>query len=103
MPIGIHSRTLKGLRRISALWSARSELERIAATHTGARANKWQHYFEIYDRHFARFRGREITVLEVGVAGGGSLEIWRSYFGPKARIVGMDINPDCKSCEAPGT
>ena len=95
MHLGIHSRTVKGLRRVAALWSASSELDRIIATHAGHVVNKWKHYFEIYDRHLSRFRDREITVLEIGVAGGGSLEIWRKYFGPKAKIVGLDINPDC--------
>lgn len=103
MHLGLNSRTLKGLRRVSAFWSARSELEQLAATHRGHVLNKWKHYFEIYERHFARFRDRDITLLEIGVAGGGSLEIWRSYFGPKARIVGLDVNPDCKRFESPGT
>jgi cephalosporin hydroxylase len=26
---------------------------------------------------------------------GGSLNMWREYFGPKATIFGIDINPDC--------
>ena len=77
MHLGISSRTLKGLRRIPALWGAASELDRIVAVHTGRRLNKWKHYFEIYDRHFSRFRGREISVLEIGVADGGSLDICR--------------------------
>jgi hypothetical protein len=102
MALGISSRTLKGLRRVSAFWDARSELDRLVATHRGLLMNKWKHYFEIYDRHFTRFRDREVTLLEIGVSGGGSLEIWRSYFGPKARIVGLDVNPDCKRHESPG-
>ena len=102
MRIGSHSRTLKGLRRISALWSAKSELEQLVATYRGPLMNKWRHYFEIYDRHFSRFRGRDLTVLEIGISGGGSLEVWRRYFGPEARIVGLDINPHCKRFEAPG-
>jgi Methyltransferase domain len=103
MHLGVTSRTLKGFRRFPAFWSAPSELDRMVATHTGYRMNKWKHYSEIYDRHLSRFRGGNITVLEIGVAGGGSLEIWRRYFGPNARIVGIDINPDCKTFEAPGT
>lgn len=102
MRTGSHSRTLRGLRRLSALWSAKSELEQMVATYRGPVMNKWRHYFEIYDRHFSRFRDREVTVLEIGVSGGGSLELWQRYFGPKARIVGMDINPDCKRFEKPG-
>lgn len=103
MHIGLRSRTLKGLRRVSALWRATSELERLVATHSGLVMNKWHHYFEIYDRHFAQFRERDITLLEIGVSGGGSLEIWRKYFGSNARIFGLDINPDCKRFETLGT
>ncbi len=28
---------------------------------------KWSHYFEIYHRHFSRFRGQEAHVLEIGI------------------------------------
>lgn len=103
MHLGLKSKSLKGLRRIAAYWNAQSELDRIVATHHARVINKWRHYFEIYDRHFSRMRGREITLVEIGVAGGGSLDIWRRYFGPNARIVGLDINPDCKRFESPGT
>ena len=61
---------------------------------------KWNHYFDIYDRHFRRFRGQEVHVLEIGVYSGGSLEMWREYFGPKARIFGVDIEPDCRVYES---
>jgi cephalosporin hydroxylase len=57
--------------------------------------NKWLHYFDIYHRHFERFRGKPITVVEFGVSQGGSLQMWRSYFGRKARIYGVDIDPRC--------
>jgi hypothetical protein len=57
--------------------------------------HKWVHYFEIYHRHFERFRRKPVTVLEFGVSHGGSLQMWRDYFGPKARIYGVDIDPRC--------
>lgn len=59
-------------------------------------AHKWPHYFPIYQRHLAHLRGQPIRVLEIGVFHGGSLEMWQRYFGPQARIVGMDINPACQ-------
>ncbi len=31
------------------------------------------------------------------MAGGGSLEIWREYFGPDAKICGVDLEPACAS------
>ena len=57
--------------------------------------HKWMHYFDIYHRHFQRFRGRPVVVLEFGVNQGGSLQMWRKYFGRKAMIYGVDIDPRC--------
>ena len=63
---------------------------------------KWDHYFDIYDHHFSRFRGKRVTVVEFGVFHGGSLQMWRKYFGRKSRIYGVDINPKCKRFEGRG-
>jgi len=65
----------------------------------GAGIWKWDHYFDIYDRHFARFRGHESHLLEIGVYSGGSLEMWRDYLGPKAHIYGVDIESACRLYE----
>ena len=72
------------------------------ANESGPQIHKWRHYFEIYDQHFARWRGQALTFVEFGVSQGGSLRMWQHYFGPQARIVGVDINPACKQFEAPG-
>jgi hypothetical protein len=64
--------------------------------------HKWDHYFEIYDRHFKKYRNQNIVILEIGVFHGGSLQMWRDYFGPKAKIYGLDINPKCKVMEKEG-
>jgi hypothetical protein len=60
---------------------------------------KWLHYFELYHRHLAKFVGKDIHVIEIGVFSGGSMGMWRSYFGPGARITGVDIEPACKTYE----
>lgn len=60
---------------------------------------KWKHYFEIYHRHFQKFIGQEVHILEIGVYSGGSLDMWKSYFGPKSRIYGVDIEEACKEYE----
>ncbi|WP_432288720.1 class I SAM-dependent methyltransferase (plasmid) [Aminobacter sp. BA135] len=65
-------------------------------------AHKWLHYFDIYERHFQRFRGQNAVVLEIGVGSGGSLQMWRDYFGPRTTIIGLDIDPQCKQHEAEG-
>jgi hypothetical protein len=63
---------------------------------------KWLQYFDAYERHFARFRGTKVHILEIGVYSGGSLEMWREYFGPEASIYGLDIEPACKCYEGAG-
>ncbi|OGR68838.1 MAG: hypothetical protein A2081_01145 [Elusimicrobia bacterium GWC2_61_19] len=76
-----------------------NDLEKHFNGNTGRLINKWQHYFEIYERHFSRFRGKEVNVVEFGVSQGGSLRMWKDYFGPGANIFGVDINPHCSKLE----
>jgi hypothetical protein len=57
--------------------------------------HKWMHYFEIYERHFSQFRKKKISLLEFGVLHGGSLQMWKYYFGKNAKIYGADIDPRC--------
>lgn len=61
---------------------------------------KWRHYFDIYERHFAKFVGQEVHVLEIGIYSGGSLDMWRDYFGPRARLYGVDIAPEVNVYQA---
>ena len=60
---------------------------------------KWMHYFDIYNRHFEKFRGKPVNVLEIGIYSGGSLGMWKAYFGPRCRVYGVDIEPACKVYE----
>lgn len=57
--------------------------------------DKWLHYLPVYDRFFGPWRGKPVRMMEIGVGGGGSLDIWRDFFGPGATILGIDINPKC--------
>jgi hypothetical protein len=65
--------------------------------------HKWHHYFEIYHRHLERFRGRSPVLLEIGVFQGGSLKMWRDYFGEGVKIIGVDIDPRCRQFEDEAT
>jgi hypothetical protein len=68
---------------------------------TGRVLDKWIHYFPIYTEHFERFRGREVRILEIGVYRGGSLDMWRWFFGPQAVLVGADIDERAREVSAP--
>lgn len=41
-------------------------------------------------------------MLEIGVFGGGSLAMWKEFFGKGTKIIGLDINPECKQHQADG-
>ena len=67
----------------------------IYAHNKDVKVHKWHHYIPIYDRYFGPWRGKPLRFLEIGVNNGGSLQMWRQFFGPEAMLFGIDINPDC--------
>jgi hypothetical protein len=82
---------------------ARGALERYFDENTeGPGIWKWRHYFDVYERHLARFAGRELHLVEVGIYSGGSLPMWQTYLGDGCRIYGVDIEPVCRAYERDG-
>jgi cephalosporin hydroxylase len=57
--------------------------------------NKWSHYLAVYQDHLNRFVNQTVTMLEIGIGFGGSLDMFANYLGPYAQIVGLDIRPSC--------
>lgn len=55
-------------------------------------------YTDIYHKHLNHLRDCAFNFLEIGVRDGCSLKMWAEYF-PKANIIGIDINPECKKYE----
>jgi cephalosporin hydroxylase len=48
------------------------------------------HYFDVYERVLSGWCGKSPTVLEIGVEVGGSLSMWRDWFGSGAKVYGID-------------
>ena len=61
----------------------------------GPIVHKWLHYLPIYESYLEPFRGSDLKFLEIGVSKGGSLQMWREYFGDRAVLFGIDIDPEC--------
>ena len=59
-------------------------------------------YFPVYDVLLQRYQNTPITFVEIGVLNGGSLFMWRKFFGDSARIIGIDLNPEAKKWEEHG-
>lgn len=67
----------------------------VFTSHQGKVSDKWQLYLREYDRLFNPYRAQAISLLEIGIQNGGSLDIWANYFAPGSTLIGCDINPDC--------
>jgi len=65
--------------------------------------HKWDHYFEVYERYFAKYRGQKLNILEIGISHGGSIQLWKKYFGKDAQIFAIDINPECEKLKQENT
>lgn len=66
----------------------------------GPQIQKMQHSFAVYNRHLQRFRGlAQVNVLLLGVGLGGDIAMWRKYFGPGLRLIGVDPDPARKQLE----
>ena len=61
---------------------------------------KWEHYFDVYHRHFAKFVGSAVTVVEVAIYSGGSLLVWQHYLGENCHVYGIDIEEACAEYES---
>jgi glycosyltransferase involved in cell wall biosynthesis len=62
---------------------------------TGKISDKWNIYFDAYDNIMAPYRNKAVTMLEIGVQNGGSLEAWSNYFAQAEKIIGCDIDELC--------
>ena len=77
-------------------------LREIFYSHEGNLIHKWDHYFEIYERYFEKYRGKEVNILEIGISHGGSIKMWKKYFGSGLNLYSIDINEECKKFEEEG-
>ena len=59
-------------------------------------------YFQAYADQLQSYRGRNCTLVEIGVMEGGSLLAWKEWLGPGARVIGVDINHEAKELEKEG-
>jgi hypothetical protein len=79
--------------------SAAGEMASIFETTTNV--YKSLDYLPVYESALAAFRDRPVRMLEIGVARGGSLQMWRRYLHPGSVIVGIDINRKASQFDNP--
>jgi hypothetical protein len=76
-------------------YGSSGDLAQIFTSNVDSLVHKWHHYIPIYEKYLEKYRGQEVRILEIGVSKGGSLRMWREYFGPNAVIFGIDIDESC--------
>mgnify|MGYP001583008277 FL=1 len=69
-------------------------LNEMGLRHQTDKASTHHCFLDNYERYIGHLRDKEFTLLEIGVASGASIRLWREYF-QKAHVFGIDNNPDC--------
>jgi len=64
---------------------------------------KMDHYLDIYDKLLRDWQRRDVSFLEIGVYKGGSIRMWRDFWGPKSTVTFLDIDPACAALQLDGT
>jgi cephalosporin hydroxylase len=75
-----------------------SILDNLAILRGTDKSSLMHNYCMKYEKYLPFYQSDKLTLLEIGVLRGESLRMWADYF-PKAKIVGIDINPECKKYE----
>jgi len=70
-------------------------IKELADKHKGRVLDKWESYLNTYDSILKPYQEKRLSILEIGVANGGSLDLWAEYFPNAKNIVGCDINKEC--------
>ncbi|MFM2173243.1 MAG: hypothetical protein RLZZ54_1170 [Cyanobacteriota bacterium] len=73
----------------------RPDLAEIHCRSNGKLSDKWDLYLEVYNRLLSKWREQPISLLEIGVQNGGSLETWAQYFSSARNLIGCDIDKEC--------
>ena len=63
--------------------------------------NKMDHYLDVYHRVMAPRKNKDIRFLEIGIWKGGSINLWKGFFGSHTELTFLDIDPKCKALEGP--
>lgn len=73
-------------------------LDEIATKHNTDKASRSHFYTKYYDFFFSPYRNKDIKLLEIGIASGASLRMWKEYF-TTAIIYGIDVSDGYKIYE----
>lgn len=82
----------------AGFFGAMKTLDMIGREYGTDKSSLLHHYLEKYEFFLNRFCDQNFVFMELGVFKGSSTKMWKKYF-PKAEIIGVDIDPDCRMYE----
>lgn len=72
---------------------------KVVSDHDGQVIDKWTGYLAVYDWLLKPYRDRPVSLLEIGVNNGGSLEVYAKYFDQAKILIGCDIDERCRQLD----
>ena len=71
------------------------ELDDIAKRLGTDKSSQYHNYCNKYQKYLPFLRSEKLTILEIGVLQGQSVQMWSEWF-TNSEIIGIDISPNCK-------
>ena len=56
--------------------------------------NTFHSYMKTYEDLFSKYDNIPVSLLEIGVWGGGSMKMWKDFFAEGSLIHGVDLYPN---------
>ena len=72
-----------------------NELKNLHSNNTEKVSDKWESYLDYYNEIFMPLKNKDISLLEIGIQNGGSLQTYLNFFKNAELIVGCDIDDKC--------
>jgi len=73
-------------------------LDELALKYSSDKSSSFHNYTKYYNLIFNDIKDNSLNILEIGVATGASLKMWKEYF-INSKIYGIDIESSCKKLE----
>jgi predicted O-methyltransferase YrrM len=77
-----------------------NRLDALALKHGTDKSSRYHRYTDAYHQLFLPLRRKPLRIVEIGVATGASVRLWRDFF-PNAQVYGIDRNPAARSHQGP--
>ena len=76
-----------------------NKFKNLHSNNTEKVSDKWESYLDYYNEIFMPLKNKDISLLEIGIQNGGSLQTYLNFFKNAEMIVGCDIDDKCHNLD----